>query len=290
MKINKKLAVQLQKLAEGEDFSYSAFSEKNKKIIKELIEDGLLSDNKIIRRRKVVFCKKPEKLEQHLRLKYEIYGLQNYIKVLLDPNSTKAEMVSVSGDSKLKYSKSLEGFLIKTYKDINGKINNEKINLKTATGTSIHINDWQNFQIDSSATIVVVENSENFRQIHKQKKLFKNINPIFILRFANSTAISKWIKQMDNNYLHFGDFDLKGIHIYITEFKQKIDNPLRCNFLIPENIENIIKKGSSERYYNQEQNLKNFDFSIHKEIFDLVKIIRTHKKGSDQEGLLITNK
>ena len=85
-------------------------------------------------------------------------------------------------------------------------------------------------------------------------------------------------------------FDLKGIHLYITEFKQKINNPLRCKFYIPVNIEKLIyDKGNSKRYNEQKQNLKNFDFSVHSEIINLVNIIEKHKKGLDQE-YLITNR
>ncbi len=290
MEINLKLAKQIQKLAEGESFSFNVFSKKNQSVIKQLIADGLLSDNKIVRRKKVVFCPNSYKLEKYLVAKYEIYGLQDYIDVLQNPESTKSDMVSVSGDAKLQTNTSLDGFLLKTYENISGKINNENINLKTKNGTSLHINNWQNFEIDDTVIIVVVENSENFKLIHKQKDLFSNIKPVFLLRFANSTAISKWIKQSKNNYLHFGDFDLKGVHIYITEFKQKINNPLQCKFYIPENIENLIyDKGNSKRYNEQKQNLKNFDFSVHSEIINLVNIIRKHKKGLDQE-YLITNR
>ncbi|MEA3452495.1 MAG: hypothetical protein U9Q83_11435 [Bacteroidota bacterium] len=290
MEINLKLATQLQQLSEGESLTFKSFSAKNLIFIKQLINDGLLYDNKIVRRKKVVSCPNADKLEKHLFAKYEIYGLKNYINVLQNPNSTKSDMVNVSGDEKLRTNTSLDGFLLKAYENINGKINNETINLKTTNGTSLHINNWQSFEIDDIATIVVVENSENFKLIHKQKDLFSNIKPVFLLRFANSTAISKWITQTKNNYLHFGDFDLKGVHIYITEFKQRINNSLRCKYYIPDNIEKLIyDNGNSKRYYEQKQNLKNFNFSAHSEIINLINIIEKHKKGLDQE-YLITNR
>lgn len=288
MEINLRLATQLQQLSEGKSLTFKSFSAKNLIFIKQLINDGLLSDNKIVRRKKVVYCPSTDKLEQHLVAKFEIYSLKNYINVLQNPNSTKSDMVNVSGDAKLQTNTSLDGFLLKAYETISGKINSETINLKTSDGTSLHINNWQNFEIDDIATIVVVENSENFKLIHKQKDLFSNIKPVFLLRFANSTAISKWITQSKNNYLHFGDFDLKGIHIYITEFKQKINNPLRCKYYIPGNIEKLIyDNGNSKRYYEQKQNLKNFNFSAHSEIINLINIIEKHKKGLDQEYLIM---
>ena len=51
----------------------------------------------------------------------------------------------------------------------------------------------------------------------------------------------------------------------------------------------ISEKGNSKRYYDQKENLKNYDFAKHKEIINLVNIIEKHKKGLDQE-YLITNK
>lgn len=288
MKISLKFAEQLKQLSIGETFSINAFSGKNQKIIKQLITDGVLFDNKIIRRKKVIYCPDAEKLEKHIIANFEINtNLDEYIAVLQNENSTKSDMVNVSGSAKLKKTTSLDGFLIKTYQDIKGKIDNKEFNLKTIHGTSIHISDWENFTIENSATIVVVENSDNFKFIHQQKDLFESIKPIFVLRFANSKAISEWINTIENNYLHYGDFDLKGIHIYLTEFKEKIQEKRRCSFFIPDNIENILnKKGSSNRYYDQIENLKNFDFTAHKEIMTLVDIIEKHKKGLDQEFLI----
>lgn len=291
MDINKKLAMQLNQLSNGKMFSLNTFSAKNQKIIKQLITDGVLFDNRIISRKKVIYCPDAERLEKHLIANFEINtNLESYIKVLQNENSTKSDMVNVSGSAKLKKTTSLDGFLIKTYQDIKGKIDNKEFNIKTISGTSIHINDWENFTIEKSATVVVVENSENFKLIHKQRYLFENIKPVFVLRFANSKAISKWINKIENNYLHYGDFDLKGIHIYLTEFKEKIQEKRKCSFFIPVNIEKMIsEKGNSNRYYNQIENLKNFDFTTHKEVMTLVDIIEKYKKGLDQE-YLITNR
>ncbi len=288
MKISLKLAEQLKQLSIGKTFSLNVFSDKNKRVIKQLITDGVLFDNKIIRKRKVIYCPDVEKLEKHLIANFEITtNLDEYIEVLKNADSTKSDMVNVSGNSKLKSSTSLDGFLIKSYQDITGKIFDKEFNTKTINGTSLHINDWQNFTVEKSATIVVVENSDNFRFIHQQKKLFNKLKAVFVLRFANSKAISQWINKVENNYLHYGDFDLKGIHIYLTEFKQKIKNKQKCSFYIPDNIENmIIEKGNSKRYYDQKENLKNFDFTYHTETMALVNIIEKHKKGLDQEFLI----
>lgn len=287
MKINLGLARKLQDLSKNKTLSVNIFSTKEFVIIEQLLNDRVLFDDKIIRRRKVIYCKNKERLQEYLKAKFSINSsLTDYINVLQDKNSSKSDMVRVSGDAKLKKSTSLDGFLLKAYDDITATINKQSINLKNVNEVSLHINDWRNFQVDDTATIVVVENSENFKLIHKQKRLFKGLKPIFLFRFANSTAISTWIGQVKNDYLHFGDFDLKGIHIYITEFKQKINNPSRCRYYIPDGIENMIKKGNPERYYKQKQNLKNFDFSLHTEISNLVNIINNHKKGLDQEFLI----
>ena len=131
-----------------------------------------------------------------------------------------------------------------------------------------------------------MENHENFKFINRQKHLFQGLKPLFIWRYQNSNSIANWLNMIPNNYLHFGDFDPKGIHIYITEFRNKISSD-KCSFFIPEDIEKrIFRNGEKKLYENQMEYLKNFDFEIYPEVFLLMDIIRKLKKGLAQEILL----
>ena len=91
----------------------------------------------------------------------------------------------------------------------------------------------------------------------------------------------KWMKSIPNNYLHFGDFDIAGIGIYLNEYKKHLLG--KATFFIPENIKNDIRKnGNRERFDKQKINFK-IDQIQESKIIELIEIIQLEKKGLDQE-------
>lgn len=128
-----------------------------------------------------------------------------------------------------------------------------------------------------------MENAKNFRHIQEQKYLFQNINPLFVSRYPQNQNkdFIKWMKSIPNDYLHFGDFDIAGISIYLNEYKKYLSK--KATFFIPENIQSDIKKnGNRDRYNKQKLNFKIEEIK-EKQVLDLVKIISREKKGLDQE-------
>ncbi len=129
-------------------------------------------------------------------------------------------------------------------------------------GSFVFIADYENFEIPQNVIVVGIENMENFRYIRRQKKLFQDYlikcfgdsnythaSLLFVSSYPQSSDLVKWLQNSKNLYIHFGDLDLAGIHIYLTEFFAKIDD--RASFLIPPDAENRISNGSRERYDHQ---------------------------------------
>jgi hypothetical protein len=203
-----------------------------------------------------------------------------------DDESTRADLVHAGGDSKLKRKKVFHGFLVNTYEALKGKLNGHEIDLCPLHGSFAFVNDYRNFTIPPEVTVVVVENFENFRLLMGQKHLFKHIQPLFVWRFRNSIDIVNWLNLIPNNYLHYGDFDPKGLHIYVSEFRHKI--PLgRSDFFKPSGIEDLLSEfGKKERYEDQMEYLKNIDFEGVPEIAELFLLIKKLKRGLDQEVLI----
>ncbi|HHH55360.1 MAG TPA: hypothetical protein ENK91_17010, partial [Bacteroidetes bacterium] len=83
-----------------------------------------------------------------------------------------------------------------------------------------------------------------------------------------------------NNYLHYGDFDIAGIGIYLNEYKKHLGDKAR--FFIPKDIEETIKNGSRKRYDKQKINFKINEIE-EKGLLKLIEIIKKEKKGLDQE-------
>ena len=113
--------------------------------------------------------------------------------------------------------------------------------------------------------------------------MFKNIKPLFISRYPQNQNkdFIKWLQSISNNYLHFGDFDIAGIGIYLNEYKTHLSK--KAKFLIPENIGNAIKEnGNRDRFDNQKVNFNITEIN-EKQLLNLIEVINTEKKGLDQE-------
>lgn len=132
-----------------------------------------------------------------------------------------------------------------------------------------------------------IENMENFRLIRQQKNLFSSLLPnrriLFVSRFPQSLDLRLWLKDIPNSYVHFGDFDIYGIQIFLTEFQKYLGE--RSSFLIPVDIEERLKNGSWERYREQNSESKNI-FSNIPELQRLIDLIHKYQRAYDQEGYI----
>jgi len=106
---------------------------------------------------------------------------------------------------------------------------------------------------------------------------------LFAARYPVSGDFPKWLATINNEYLHFGDFDLAGIHIFLGEIYNIAGK--RASFLIPKDIEERLKNGSSERYDRQQQykDMKIEDENLNR----LFLLIHKYRKGYDQEGYIL---
>jgi glutathione peroxidase-family protein len=92
-----------------------------------------------------------------------------------------------------------------------------------------------------------------------------------------------WLQDIPNLYVHFGDFDLAGISIYLTEFYRYLGQ--RSAFFVPEDVEERLSKGSRKRYYEQFPMYGKMDITDPR-LEPLVQLIHRHQKGYDQEGFI----
>ena len=107
---------------------------------------------------------------------------------------------------------------------------------------------------------------------------------LFVSRYPQSTDLRNWLTSISNHYLHFGDFDLAGIHIYQSEFQQYLSHS-RSSFLIPDDIAFRLKMGSSRRFDEQCERYRGIS-SENQELQELINLIRQYRKGYDQEGYI----
>ena len=284
MKLTLKIAKILVQLINGE--SIPASSAKGKLIEVLVSENILLSKGK---HRKSIHLVNENDLRTYLVNQLQINDLNNYILALEDENSSRAQFVKITTDSKKSKERAFKGFLVDSYDSIKAELNNQMITINPALGSFIFIYDYETFKIPEDITVIGVENAKNFSQIQEQKYLFEGINPLFVSRYPQNQNkdLIKWMKSIPNDYLHFGDFDIAGIGIYLNEYKKHLSQ--KTMFFIPKNIKNILRKnGNRERFNTQKPNFKKDDIQELK-LLELLELINLEKKGLDQEYYIETD-
>ena len=281
MKISLSIATKLQKLLSGEEIPASK--------CKNSIFRKMLQDEVLFQKRKgagkVFFLPKSSALDKYLKNNFGINDLEKYINNLNNKEVNRSQMVKTGSDSKSVYKRSFKGFLINSYQPIPAILNDKEMVISQAPGAFTYIYDFENFFPDAKATIVGVENAENFRYTEKQKYLFANIAPLFVSRYPQSKDMIKWLQNIPNNYLHYGDFDFEGINIYLNEYKKYLGE--RANYFIPENIEELLQKYGNRELYNKQYERRPDPSSVDNHgIVELIDLFHKYKKVLEQEVLI----
>ncbi len=308
MKITLSLIDKLLRLRSGESLPSSSLRGE---WVEELLRDGVLISRSQGSRRTII-ASNPEKLELALGLIDErLGGLERMRNLLAETaaisrSEQTAETYNVSrpeqdgmgdilrseqavetGNSKLIAVRSCPGFPVNSYEPIPCLLNGQEIEICPNEGIFLFVADWQRFYIPEDVVVVGIENMENFRFIRRQRALFSYLLPeerlLFVSRYPQSTDLRSWLQTIPNRYVHFGDFDLAGIHIFLTEFRPYLGE--RASFLIPLDIEERLHKGSAERYRDQYPRFHNLSSNI-PTVQWLIDLIHQCRRGYDQEGYI----
>lgn len=273
------ISASIQALISGEQVAGSKLSSK---LLDELMAEGLLSvvthgSRKSYRARDV------EALKRYLIDKDESYRMLEVSSFV-----SRASLAAETGNSKLMTVRSCPGFPVNSYEPISCSLCDKDFVVNPHEGSFVFIDNWQQFSIPQDIVVVGIENMENFRRIRRQKKLFEsvlgNMPLLFVSRYPQSTDLRNWLMGIPNRYVHFGDFDLAGIHIFLTEFQKYLGD--RASFLIPSDIEQRLIQGSATRYniqYNKLHTLRCTDTKLQ----SLIGLIMNYHKCYDQEGYII---
>lgn len=283
MKITAALIDKLIKLRSGEKLPSSALRGE---WVEELIGDGVLVSRSHGSRRSIMAAS-PNTLEQCLRHIDERLGCLDKMREMQETEATRSEQASDTGNSKLVTSRSYPGFPVNSYEPITCSLNGKELVVNPQEGTFLFIADWHSFAIPDDVTVVNIENMENFRLIRRQQSLFASAlagkRLLFVSRYPQSSDLRTWLQIIPNQYVHFGDFDLAGIHIFLTEFQKRLGT--RASFLIPQDIEQRIKHGSAERYNDQYSKFCHLTSNI-LTLQQLIDMLHKYHRCYDQEGYI----
>ncbi len=232
----------LQALLKGETLAWSAI---NNELLQLLIDEQLVTI-KTHRSRKTIYTHDADNLQSFLEQYFEELRSFDWSKDAISIASSRAELAADSGNSKSVMLRSCPGFMVNSFDPIPARLGDREIVIAPVEGTMLFVADWEHFAIPENVLVVGVENMENFRRVREQRQLFPTNQPLlFVSRYPQSTDLRQWLTQIPNKYLHFGDFDLAGMHIYDTEFYKHLGE--RASFFIPDDIEARICKCSAER-------------------------------------------
>ncbi|MBR1544132.1 MAG: hypothetical protein IJ626_04480 [Muribaculaceae bacterium] len=272
------ISASIQALISGEQVASSKLSSK---LLDELMAEGLLlvttrGSRKSYRARNI------EALKRYLIDKDE-----NYRMLDVTAADSRASMAAETGNSKLLTIRSCPGFPINSYQSIECSLNGEPFVVNPHEGSFVFIDNWKHFVIPEDVVVVGIENMENFRMIRQQRKLFESLmgdkKLLFVSRYPQSSDLRNWLQTISNHYIHFGDFDLAGVNIFLTEFYRYLGD--RASFLIPSDIELRLAKGSPTRYNEQYEKFHKIH-SDNGKIQSLIDLIKKYHNGYDQEGYI----
>ena len=204
----------IQALLAGEQV---AGSKLNSRLLDELLAEGLLL---VLSRgsRKSYRARDPEALKRFFIDRDESYRILE-----VDRPNSRASMAAETGNSKLVMVRSCPGFPVNSYEPIACLLDGKPFVVNPQEGSFLFVADWERFTIPENVVVIGVENMENFRMIRRQRVFFEqylrahdlSIRVLFVSRYPQSTDLRRWLCTIPNHYLHFGDFDLAGINIFL---------------------------------------------------------------------------
>lgn len=284
MKITASLIDKLIRLRNGESIPASQLRGE---WVSELESDGVIVSTSHGSRR-VLFVPQPEVfLEALSAFDERISDLDLMRDTLQTGETSRSVQASATGNSKLIAVRSCPGFPINTYESIACLLNGREMIVNPQEGSFMFISDWQSFSIPQDVVVVGIENMENFRMIRQQRALFERTIDsdrfLFVSRYPQSSDLRSWLQTIPNRYVHFGDFDLAGISIFLTEFHAYLGE--RSSFFIPSDIEQRLPNGSLERYNAQYLKFKNIKTNM-PYLQHLIDTINNYHRCYDQEGYI----
>lgn len=286
IKLTERLIDNLQQLIDMKRVSYSAFPQSMRDI---LLEDGLVVvENRGTRRYVRVIS--VEALKGALPRYNEALRDLEAARALLAHDTSRAAQASLSGNSKTRGQRSCPGFLVNAYDRLDCMLGGRPFAIDPSQGSAVYIADWESLTPPPSVLVVGIENMENFIRIREQRAFFAEYMKggetgiLFVSRYAFSNDLAQWLSRLPNRYLHFGDFDLYGIKIFLTQFKPYVGE--KGSFLIPSDIESRLSHGSRQRYDDQYRNCETLS-TDDEELNGLIRLIHKYRRAYDQEGYIV---
>lgn len=285
MKINKKDLLNIKSLIINQTITEGKFV--NRELVKELKLNGSVVDGKKTPKVRYINLAKEENV--FLVLKNNNYfidsleEIDDYIQEMFDKKPSRDEVQKWHNSTKSKESKSLNGLYVSSLNKIDIKLNDKIVTIIPNSGLGYFLFYTQKIELYESTIIVGVENYQVVWFAQKYKQFFDNKDILFIVI---NPFMLEWIENLKNEYVHFGDYDLAGINIYLNKILPRLKKSKKHSMFIPQNIEYLIQEHGDPELYEKQKQYKNLDTNDI-QINNLIKSIRDNKKSIEQEGIYL---
>ena len=282
MKVNKQDFLNIKSLIEDGSISEKKF--KNSLIVSELKSNGSVVSNTKGSRKYIALIKEKNiflLLQNHNYNIESSVDIDSYVEDMFGKNISRDVIQKHTNDSKSKTSKSMHGLYVSSLKKLDVKLNDDAVRILANDGLGYFFFHTEKLELFEDTVVVGVENYQVVWFAKRYTEFFSQPNLLFVV---TTPYMLEWISTLENEYIHFGDYDFAGINIYLNKIVPRLKMSKKYSMFIPENIEYlIVKYGNSELYENQKRykNLRTDDL----EITCLLEIITRYKKGFEQEGL-----
>ncbi len=285
--ITKNNFIVIKTLFEDKYIAKSSF--KNKKLL-----DALLSCNS-------VYLNGSRPTQVHLNDEKALYGviksngyninsledIEYFINQEEKPKS-RDEVANDYSDTKRVESKSFNGLMIAVLDKLEVTFNNKIEYLyPTMPGSGLFLHYSSKLELADDVVVVGVENPQVVWKIRKYKHLFDENKKYLFLSISEYKTNYQytWLESFKGEYIHFGDFDLAGINIYLNTILPRLKICKKHSFLIPENIYTLIKEKDYKKVYSKQIRFENIESKDDTNLQELIDFIKNNKITLEQEML-----
>lgn len=242
-------------------------------------------------RPKVVYVENKERLFNLIKQSgYKINTLEELKKYIKDKSKIQSrdEIVKTNDSTKSIQSKSFSGLSISVLKPLNVMLNSKEVIFPALEGTGIFIHESSTLELSKDIIVVGVENAQTAWYINRYSHIFDESQKyiFLVIKNINSSYERQWLESIENEYLHFGDYDLAGVSIYINEIIPRLKKCNKHSYLINDYIYAQIKdRGSRELFSKQIIKYKNLEYFSNARVSKLISFIKDNFIALEQESL-----
>lgn len=279
MNITIEQAKLLKELSEGKKVPLSRLKAR---IFQQLIQEQVLLRQKESHGWNI-YTDQPQSLLNYLYNHYIRCTLDEYIE-RGQAAPSRSNNIRMSGDSKLKETELWQGFYFKVSEPIHAQWQGKPLTLLPyPEGIPVFMPQPETLSLPEEVTVVMIENSENFLKIETQLPLFQGLKCFFVSFYPREqhSYFIEWLQKQPNNYVHYGDFDFAGIHIYQSQYKKYVSGESR--YLVPSGLLPLFRRYGKRALYNNQLSLQALIKADEPGISELLEIIKREHKGLEQE-------